>query len=195
MKKLLFIGIVSLLFLFLAGCGTDDETDTEQNTTTTDTETGCSLDYIPICGDDGLTYQNSCFSSLRDVGVAHTGVCSYNVCSFNGQDHYIMDNMLYYEDDRGRPYIAVLYGMFNLQADGDGWTYVRAINKDASYYVNRMLEYDLGVTESGNAITCSESEEAPEQLKDFLKTHGKIIELKIQGYEEANETVAENVTE
>ena len=106
-----------------------------------------------------------------------------------------MDNMLYYEDDRGRPYIAVLYGMFNLQADGDGWTYVRAINKDASYYVNRMLEYDLGVTESGNAITCSESEEAPEQLKDFLKTHGKIIELKIQGYEEANETVAENVTE
>ena len=195
MKNKLFLLIFSLLLL-VVGCGSDDGTDTEQNTTTTDSETGCTLDYNPICGDDGLTYQNSCFSSLRDVGVAHTGVCSYNVCSFNGQDHYIMDNMLYYEDDRGRPYIAVLYGMFNLQADGDGWTYVRAINKGASYYVNRMLEYDLGVTESGNEITCSETEEAPEQLKEFLKTHGKIIELKIQSYEELeNATVAEDVTE
>lgn len=106
-----------------------------------------------------------------------------------------MNNMLYYEDDRARPYIAVLYGMFNLQADGDGWTYVKAINKESSYYTNRIAEYDLGVTESGNEITCTETQEAPEQLKDFLKTHGKIIELQIQSYEEANETVVENVTE
>lgn len=195
MKLKLFFIVLAVL-LFLAACGNDEGTDTEQNTPTKDIETGCSLDYTPICGDDALTYQNSCFSSLRNVGVAHTGVCSYTVCSFNGQDHYVMDNMLYYEDDRGRPYIAVLYGMFNLQADGDGWTYVRAINKESSYYFNRMAEYDLGVTESGNTITCSETEEAPEQLKDFLKTHGKIIELKIQSYEELeNATVAENVTE
>ncbi len=195
MKHKLFLIILSLLLL-LVGCGSDDGTDTEQNTITTDSETGCTLDYIPICGDDGLTYQNSCFSSLRDVGVAHTGVCSYTVCSFNGQDHYLMNNMLYYEDDRARPYIAVLYGMFNLQADGDGWTYAKAINKESSYYFNRMAEYELGVTESGNEITCTESEEAPEQLKDFLKTHGKIIELQIQSYDdlEAN-TTAENVTE
>ncbi len=195
MKHKLFLLIISLLLL-VAGCGSDDGTNTQENTTTTDSETGCTLDYIPICGDDGLTYQNSCFSSLRDVGVAHTGVCSYTVCSFNGQDHYVMSNMLYYEDDRARPYIAVLYGMFNLQADGDGWTYVKAINKESSYYYNRMIEYELGVTESGNEITCTETEEAPEQLKDFLKTHGKIIELQIQSYDdlEAN-TTAENVTE
>lgn len=197
MKKILFLLTLALLLL-IAGCGSDDETTIQQNTTTeTDSETGCSMEYAPICGDDGLTYQNSCFSSLRNVGIAHTGVCSYTVCSFNGQDHYVMNNMLYYEDDRERPYIAVLYGMFNLQPDGDGWTYTKAINKESSYYTNRMAEYELGITESGNAITCEEKEEAPEQLKEFLKTHGKIIELKVQSYEEVetNTSIAENVTE
>lgn len=199
-KKTVFLFSLLFTVLFLlGGCGEETPT-TEDNTTTTDsidTTTGCSLDYIPICGEDGLTYQNSCFSSLRDVAVQHTGVCEYTVCSFNGQDHYIMDNMLYYEDNLTRPYINVLYGTFMLQSDGDGWTYVRAINKESSYYTNRMLEYDAGVTESGNEISCNTVTEMPEHLKEFLKTHGKILELKIQSYkeQEANASVEVNSSE
>ena len=198
MKKILLLLTLALLLLF-GGCGEETPT-TDDNATTSDsidTATGCSLEYIPICGDDGLTYQNSCFSSLRDVGVDHTGVCDYTVCSFNGQDHYIMDNMLYYEDNLTSPYINVLYGTFMLQADGDGWTYVRAINKESSYYTNRMLEYDASVTESGNEISCGTVTEMPEHLKEFLKTHGKILELKIESYKEmeANASAEQNSSE
>jgi hypothetical protein len=194
---LLFTLLFAVLFL-LGGCGEETPT-TEDNATTTDsidTRTGCSLEYIPICGEDGLTYQNSCFSSLRDVGVQHIGVCEYTVCSFNGQDHYVMDNMLYYEDNLTRPYINVLYGTFILQSDGDGWTYVRAINKESSYYTNRMREYDASVTESGNDISCNTVTEMPEHLKEFLKMHGKILELKIQSYkeQEANASAEQNIS-
>ena len=199
-KHFLFESIAFLAFLLLlTSCG-NNNSDQQLNTTTNktiDAATGCSLEYLPICGKDGLTYQNTCFSSLRDVGVEHIGVCEYNACSFNGQVHYMMNNMIYYEDDKERPYVEVLYGTFRTQADGDGWTYVRTINKGSSYYTNRMMEYDAGVTESGNAVTCNTVTELPEQLKEFLKTHGKILLLKIEGYQELteNSTNSSTVTE
>lgn len=182
MKKALLGWIFFIaLFLFLAGCGKDQTTEnTEETDSTLDPETGCDLEYAPICGEDGLTYQNTCFSSLRNVAAVHTGVCEYTLCSFNGQPHYILNNVLYYEDNMTRPYINVLYGTFRLQEDKDGWTYIRAINKESSYYSNRMLEYEAMVTESGNTITCETTTEIPDDLKEFLKTHGKILELEIK---------------
>ncbi|PIN79551.1 hypothetical protein COV16_03665 [Candidatus Woesearchaeota archaeon CG10_big_fil_rev_8_21_14_0_10_34_8] len=195
MKKILFSGLV-LILLLISACGNNIQDNQDNNTQDNiDAETGCTTDYNPICGEDGLTYQNSCYSSLRDVGVDHIGVCEYSVCSFNGQDHYMMNNMLYNEDDRGRPYINILYGTFYLQPDGEGWVYVRAINKESSYYSNRMLEYEQGITESGKEITCENTTEMPDYLKEFLKTHGKILQLKIDSYEETEEAsvVNENV--
>lgn len=182
MKQL--VAICILILLFVAGCG--EEQDVPEEEQTNQSETFCAMEYAPICGEDGLTYQNSCFSSLRNVAVEYIGECIYTVCSFNGQEHYIMNNMMYNEDSFGRPYINVLYGTFRLQTDGDGWTYIRAINKESSYYSNRMIEYQQNITESGNPITCRTTTEAPKQLKEFLKTHGKILELKI---EEDNTTV------
>ncbi len=200
-KKIILVGssVLLFLFLFLAGCGSrtqeDLTTDSAKNASL-DSETGCSTEYIPICGTDGLTYQNSCYSSLRNIGVKSIGVCEYTVCSFNGMDHYVMNNMLYYEDDKGRPYIDVLYGTFYQKPEGDGWVYLRAINKDSSYYSNRMQEYVAGVTESEAVITCETTTELPEQLKEFLKTHGKILKLKIEGYEEDVSSDADtNLTE
>lgn len=190
-KKYIVLVFLSV-FLFLASCGNEEqqpvnETDTEESL--------CTMEYIPICGKDGLTYQNSCFSSIRNVGVDYIGPCQYTVCSFNGQAYYMMDNMFYYEDDRGRPYIEVLYGTFSIQADGDGWVYTKAINAESSFYNNRMAEYEAGVTESGNAITCETTEEIPEQLKEFLKTHGQIIQLQIASYTESNTTENSSVAE
>ena len=177
--------------LLLASCGqqtTNTNTTTDTSTGATDTATGCPLDYNPVCGKDGLTYQNTCFSSLRDVSVEYVGVCTYEICSFNGQDHYVLPNILYYEDDKQRPYVEIIYGTFRPQEDGDGWTFIRAINTGVSYYYHRMLEYDAKVTESGNPVTCSNTTDIPDPLKEFLKTHGKIVQMVIEGS-------AENSTE
>lgn len=180
MRKFKLIFLLGFLLL-VAGCGKNQQDLTQQNISSDiDTETGCSLEYIPICGEDGLTYQNTCFSSMRNIAVAHTGVCEYTLCSFNNQSHYVMNNLLYYEDNLTRPYIAVSYGTFRLQNDGDGWTYIRSINKESSYYTNRMIEYEQGVTESGNLITCETTTVIPDMFKEFLKTHGKIIELELE---------------
>jgi len=146
-----------------------------------------------ICGDDGLTYQNSCYSSLRNVGVDHVGACMYEVCSFNNVDHYIMDNMIYYEDDKGRPYIAVLYGEF-YQNINNGWTYVSAVNKESSYYTNRMLEYESRMTESDNPVVCVETTDIREHLQSFLITHGKILDLKIESYNETDNNATDNAS-
>ncbi len=191
--RFVVIILFSTLLLLLGSCGggfNEKEAEEREQEQSIDIAIECPFDYNPICGNDGLTYQNSCFSSLRDIGVEYIGACTYTVCSFNGLNHHVMNNMLYYEDNLTRPYIDVLYGTFTLQADGDGWTYVRAINKDSSYYTNRMLEYDTGVTEFGNEIVCMTTSDIPEQLKEFLKTHGKILELKIESYkeQEANTT-------
>ncbi len=202
MKKEFLVGCCGLffLFLFLAGCGSETENeesasqDISQNTTV-DSETSCSTEYIPICGTDGLTYQNSCYSSLRDIGVKSLGECEYTICSFNDVNHYVMNNMLYYEDDKGRPYIEVLYGTFYQQSDGEGWIYHRAINKESSYYFNRIAEYLVGMTESGATIPCETTTELQPALKEFLKTHGKILKLKIEGSNEEDPKLDANQTE
>lgn len=205
MKKITFLTLLTL-FLVLASCGqqntTPDSSTTNSNTSAVDSASGCSLDYNPICGEDGLTYQNTCFSSLRSIGVEHLGACSYEVCSFNDQDHYVLANMFYHVDDRSRPYIEIIYGTFRLQEDKDGWTFIRAINTGVSYYYNRMLEYDAKITESGNTVTCSNTTEAPDTLKEFLKTHGKILTMMVEGSEEnvtqsnlSDTSVSANATE
>jgi hypothetical protein len=202
MKKAFLVGSCGrfFLFLFLASCGGETENeeslsqDASQNTTL-DSETGCSTEYVPICGTDSLTYQNSCYSSLRNVGVKSLGICEYTVCSFNGVSHYVMNNMLYHEDDKERPYIDVLYGTFYQKPDGEGWVYVRAINKESSYYFNRIAEYLAGVTESGAAIPCETTTELQPALKEFLKTHGKILKLKIEGSNEEDPQLGANQTE
>ncbi len=173
-RQTLYVMLLIILLLTF-GCNKSLET----TDTAVDSETNCPLDENTICGEDGLTYVNSCYSSLRNVAVKYIGACNYEVCSFNGQNHYILNNMFYYEDNRKRPYIEVMYGTF-WQNDNGGWTYKKAINKDVAYYANRLAEYEAGITESGNDVLCTTTTEAPDKLKEFLKTHGKILELKLK---------------
>jgi len=37
--------------------------------------TGCSKDYAPVCGCDGLIYGNACMAQAAEVSVRHRGAC------------------------------------------------------------------------------------------------------------------------
>lgn len=39
------------------------------------TAVSCSKDYIPVCGTNNLTYQNSCFAKQSNVAIRHSGEC------------------------------------------------------------------------------------------------------------------------
>jgi hypothetical protein len=36
---------------------------------------GCNKDWMPVCGDDGKTYRNSCCADNAGVDIAHPGKC------------------------------------------------------------------------------------------------------------------------
>ncbi|MCF7795893.1 hypothetical protein K9M42_02270 [Patescibacteria group bacterium] len=38
----------------------------------------CDFNYEPVCGEDGVTYTNSCFAEKRDVQILHKGKCNIN---------------------------------------------------------------------------------------------------------------------
>jgi|GEM_PF-2534769 len=60
MKQYIFASLLVLALLF-AGCSQKGE---------------CPQDYQPVCGNDGITYSNSCFAQLAGTLVAHEGECS-----------------------------------------------------------------------------------------------------------------------
>lgn len=67
MKKI----ILTILAIFLVACA--PQTAPQKNQT--EQPTICTLEYMPYCGVDGITYGNKCMIDAAKVEIAHQGEC------------------------------------------------------------------------------------------------------------------------
>jgi len=78
MKKLFWIlPVVALAFFIFAGCTKDDGyaacTDEQKAAEM------CTMEYMPVCGDDGMTYGNACAAcASQNIDGYREGECEIN---------------------------------------------------------------------------------------------------------------------
>ena len=79
MKKIAIVSIMTLSVLLLAWCATD--TNSIQCTSEQKEAEVCTMDYTPVCGNDGETYSNACGAcSTDDINSYIAGECEVEVC-------------------------------------------------------------------------------------------------------------------
>jgi hypothetical protein len=217
MKKVLTILIILSLLMLSIGCNnTTDDDKTRQGdneTTTTDPCEFCLGNYVPVCGEDGITYDNSCKTICQDIEIAHDGMCeadityceedgecpegmacddgmcetyySVTVCDISTQETWVKAQLLYYADVFDREYIYIPPGYYTRKEDNSGWMFRSHINTDSNYYTKTMDAILAGVMVNGQEIPCEiTEEELPEGFQTFLDTHPVKFEEYIKTTEE-----------
>ncbi len=100
---------LSVVLLFVFGCtipglgGAANVTNVTNATgNVTNVTVACQSSYEPVCGNDGVTYNNSCLASTSNVSVASAGPCKIeekctapnNSCSGSNAIQFYCDNSI-----------------------------------------------------------------------------------------------------
>ena len=78
--------VIVLILLFLPKNPTVKIVPDTTNTGAESTQSSCSTERLPVCGDDGKTYINSCTAEKMNVRVTHVGICQEETVSPGNTD-------------------------------------------------------------------------------------------------------------
>jgi hypothetical protein len=164
------IGIMFLIFSIpiLAGFDTEDDPGytvlTLVNKTPGPLQTRTPIPSVPIRSE-----------AMMIVGPNSTIETNYRVCEVLGQKYYASDHFVYHMNEKGHRNVYAPFGSYYKPSRYPNWQFLR------EYRVNRSLWYEYegyfaqGKLPDGSDVACSDTDEIPKQLYDFIQNHRKVL--------------------